>query len=409
MSVVKFLLLRTYFIVFRQDRLALDKWSACEYLIASMATMKDVADRARVSQATASHVINEKTYVSPKLRERVLRAIRDLNYHPNAVARTLRTKRSKTIGMIIPNISDPFFDSVVRGAEDVLANEGYALIVGNSDDDLRKEETYYRTFRAKQVDGMLLIISPGGGPPEYLQRHVPEMAPIVYLDRYYRGLRGDTVLLDDFGGSYQGVGHLLSLGHRRIAMITGPLNLANASMRLQGFRQALADHGVPFDDSLIREGRFDMNSGEEKAGEILQLNPRPTALFASNALMAVGAFRAFTKGGIRCPRDIALVSYNDFEWFDLLKPSITAVRQPVYDLGATAAEILLKRISGKLTSSYRRVILKSELVIRESCGSPRPPSTVTEVTENRLPNAAGTSRGETSTGANSADAEVPVE
>lgn len=374
-----------------------------------MTTMKEVAARARVSQATVSHVINQKTYVSPKLHERVLRAVRDLDYHPNAVARTLRTKRSKTIGMIIPNISDPFFDTVVRGAEDVLANEGYTLIVGNSDDDVRKEEAYYRTFREKQVDGMLLIISPGSGPPDYLQQHVSKMTPIVYLDRYYRGLRGDTVLLDDFGGTYQGASHLLKRGHRRIAMITGPLNLANASMRLQGYRQALADFGVAFDETLVREGRFDMASGEERTGDLLLLNPRPTALLASNALMAVGALRAFTKCGLRCPEDIALVSYNDLDWFDLLKPSITVVRLPVYDLGATAAEILLKRISGKLTSSYRRVILKSELVIRESCGSPRPPSTVAEVTENRLPNAAGTSRGETSTGANSADAEVPGE
>jgi LacI family transcriptional regulator len=371
--------------------------------------MHDVATRARVSQATVSHVINEKIYVSPKLRERVLRAIRDLNYHPDAVARTLRTKRSKTIGMIIPNISDPFFDTVVRGAEDVLANEGYALIVGNSDDDLRKEETYYRTFRAKQVDGMLLIISPGGGPPEYLQRHVPEMTPIVHLDRYYRGVRGDTVLLDDLGGSYQGVGHLLSLGHRRIAMITGPLNLANASMRLQGYRRALADHGVAFDESLVREGKFDMISGEEKAGDLVLLNPRPTALFVSNALMAAGALRAFTKRGVRCPEDVALVSFNDLDWFDLVKPSITVVRHPVYDLGATAAEILLKRISGKLTSSYRRVILKSTLVVRESCGSPLRSFTATAAVGNPLPNAADAPRREPTTGGNPADAGVPVE
>jgi DNA-binding LacI/PurR family transcriptional regulator len=350
--------------------------------------MKEVADRARVSQATVSHVINQKTYVSPKLRERVLRAIRDLNYHPDAVARTLRTKRSKTVGMIIPNISDPFFDTVVRGAEDVLANEGFTLIVGNSDDDVRKEEAYYQTFRAKQVDGMLLIISPGSGPPDYLQRHVPEMTPIVYLDRYYRGLRGDTVQLDDFRGSYKGATHLIERGHRRIAIITGPLNLANAVVRLDGYRKALLDRGLTFDESLVREGKFDMASGEEKAGDLLLLKPKPTAILASNALMAVGALRAITKGGLRCPDDIALVSFNDLDWFDLLKPSITVVRHPVYDLGATAAEILLKRISGKLTSSYRRVVLKSELVVRESCGTSLFPSTATKVAGTALTNPA---------------------
>jgi LacI family transcriptional regulator len=328
--------------------------------------MKQVAILAGVSQATVSHVINEATYVSPKVRGRVLKAIRELDYHPDAVARTLRTKRSRTVGMVIPNISDPFFDTVVRGAEDVLADGGYTLIVGNSDDDARKEEAYYGTFRAKRVDGILLIVSPGESVPEYLRLRAPAAPPIVYLDRYYRGLRGDAVLLDDEGGSYEGVRHLLCGGHRHIATITGPLNLLNSVMRLEGYKRALADNGIAFDHALVREGRFDTASGEEKTTELLGLSPRPTALFVENALMTVGALRAFKKCGVRCPEDVALVSYNDLEYFDLLRPTITAVRQPVYDLGATAAEILLKRLLGKLTGPFRRTILKFELVIRES-------------------------------------------
>lgn len=332
--------------------------------------MRDIADRAQVSIATVSNVINATAYVTPKLRQRVLRAIRELHYQPNALARTLRTKQSKTVGMIIPNISDPFFDTIVRGAEDALVNEGYTLIVGNSDNDVGKEESYYNTFRAKRVDGMLLIISPAARPPEYLNHHDPEQVPVVYLDRYYRGLRGDTVQLDDVGGSYQAVCHLLESGHKHVAIITGPLKLVNASMRLQGYKRALVDHGLPVEPDLIREGRFDMQSGEEQTKILLGITPRPTALFVSNALMSVGALRAFAECGVRCPEEIALVSYNDLEWFDLLRPSITAVRHPVYDLGAKAAEMLLKRFSGRLTGPFRRITLKCELVVRESS---RPP------------------------------------
>lgn len=351
-------------------RIPLDKEAGFGYLIASMATMKDVALRAQVSQATVSHVINKTTYVSPRLRERVLKAIRELNYHPDAVARTLRTKQSHTVGMIIPNISDPFFDTVVRGAEDVLANEGYTLIVGSSDNDLRKEEAYYKTFRAKRVDGLLLIIAPSAQPPEYLRLHDQESIPVVYLDRYYRGLPGDVVLLDDAGGSRHAVTHLLESGHRRIGIITGPLNLLNAKMRLQGYMRALSDCGIPLEEALIREGRFDIESGGEQAGALLELSPPPTALFVSNALMTIGALRAITKRGLRCPDEIALVSNNDLDWFDLLKPSVTALRQPVYDLGATAAEILQKRLTGKLTGPFRRTVLKCDLVVRESSRRP---------------------------------------
>jgi LacI family transcriptional regulator len=331
-----------------------------------MATIRDIANRAQTSTATVSHVVNSTAYVSPALRKRVLTAIREVGYQPSAIARSLRTKRTKTVGMIIPNISDPFFDTVVRGAEDVLAAAGYTLIIGNSDNDIRKEETYYWTLRAKQVDGMLLITSPAVHLPDYMRRHDPHVTPVVYLDRYLRGMRGDTVLLDDFGGSYQAVSHLLECGYRRIGIITGPRVLLNASARLEGYRRALRDRGELFDEALVREGRFDIVSGEEQAKALCDLRPRPSALFVSNALMTIGVLRAFVKMGLRCPDEMALVSHGDSDLFDILDPSITVVRQPVYDLGETAAQILLKRISRKLTGSFHRTVLKFELVVRGS-------------------------------------------
>src|SRR5208283_1262371 len=221
-----------------------------------MNTISDVARAAGVSVGTVSHVINETAYVSPNLRQHVLQAIRALNYRPNAMARRLRTQVSHTVGMVIPNITDPFFPSVVRGAEDILPLSGYQLILGNSDDDVKKEEAYYNTFRTERVDGFLMIVSPSAEAPEYLRRHPREIAPIVLLDRFNRGLQHDVVGLNDTEGSFQAVTHFLSSGHRGIGIITGPLVLLNARMRLEGYRGAFAEFGVPVAEQLIYEGRF---------------------------------------------------------------------------------------------------------------------------------------------------------
>jgi LacI family transcriptional regulator len=331
-----------------------------------MNSLKEVAARAQVSTATVSHVINKTAHVSSTLRERVLKAMRQLNYHPNAVARSLKTKRSKTVGMIIPDIANPFFPLVVRGAEDALRHEGYTLILGNSDGDLNKEELYYNTFQSKRVDGILLIVSPSSTPPEYLRRHNRSAAPIVYVDRFHRGLGGDVIMADNAGGSYQAVCHLVDSGHRHIGIITGPLELTNARLRLEGYERALREHQLPITEQLIRTGKFDVQSGYEQTKELLELNERPTAVFVSNALMTLGFLRALKDAGVRCPQDVALVSFDDMDWFDFSQPRISAVAQPAYELGAKAAELLVKRIAGDLSDQPSRRVLPTRLVIRES-------------------------------------------
>src|SRR5215831_6773147 len=178
--------------------------------------MKDVAARVGVSTMTVSNVINQTSNVAPELRKRVLRAIQDLKYHPSAIARSLRTKRTHTIGMIMPDITNPFFPAVIRGAEDVLNGEGYTLIVGNSDSDTQKEERYYRTFTARRVDGLFLFASATTRPPEYLLHHDLRGVPVVFIDRFYKGVRADAVFSDNVGGSLRAVNHLFECGHRRI-------------------------------------------------------------------------------------------------------------------------------------------------------------------------------------------------
>lgn len=335
-----------------------------------MITIRDVAARAGVSTATVSHVLAKTRGVSPALRKKVMRASRELNYRPNEVARSLRTKSSRTVGMIIPSITDPFFPEVVRGAEDILQEQGYTLLIGNSDDDPKKEEAYYRTFLAKRVDGVLMIISPAKAAPSFLLQNRASQTPTVYIGRFHPDLQGDYVMLDDIGSSREAVTHILRSGRRRIGIVTGPLDLFDARMRLEGYKLAHQDYGLAVDPLLIREGQYTIESGHEQAKALLQSTPMPEALFSSNHLMTIGCLRAMFESGINCPEQISLVSFDDTGWFDLFRPSITAIRQPAYDLGTTGAEFLLKRVQARVTGPPRHVLLRGQMHVRASSTLP---------------------------------------
>jgi len=331
-----------------------------------MITMKDVAARARVSTMTVSNVMNHPSSVAPELRKRVLHAIKVLKYHPSAIARSLRTKRTHAIGMIMPDITNPFFPAVVRGAEDVLNQHGYTLIVGNSDSDTQKEERYYRTFIARRVDGLFIIASATTRPPEYLLHHDMRTVPVVFIDRFYRDVRADAVFSDNVGGSLRAVNHLFDLGHRRIGIITGPLELENARMRLEGYKRSLALHHVKIDKKLIREGEYHVRSGYQHTKALLRLKPRPSALFVSNAPMTFGSLSAIRESGVKCPEELALISFDDMEWFEVSFPSISGIAQDAYGLGTSAAQLLLKRLEGRLNTPPRHKTLRTKLVLRES-------------------------------------------
>ena len=331
-----------------------------------MPTIRDIALLARVSTATVSHVLNDSAYVSPELKERVQSAVRELNYQPNPVARSLRTRQSRSVGMIIPDITDPFYPAIVRGAEDVLTEQGYILLVGNSDHKTSKEASYYRAFHSRYVDGLLMTVASLEAPPDYLLQHRPEMFPVVYIDRYFPGLRGDVVQSDAREGCRQGVEHLVQQGHRAIGMVTGPLATASAQERLDGCRAGLHGAGLALDPRLVREGNFDVASGYRQTQILLQMQPRPTALFLCNGPMAMGAIRALNDAGVRYPGQIAVMSFDDMESFELLRPGLTAIAQPAYDMGARAASLLLDRISGVLSGGYQRVLLPVHLRQRGS-------------------------------------------
>lgn len=338
-----------------------------------MPTIRDIALLARVSTATVSHVLNESAYVSPELKERVQAAICELNYQPNPVARSLRTRQSRSVGMIIPDITDPFYPAIVRGAEDVLTEQGYILLVGNSDHQTSKEASYYRAFRSRYVDGLLMTVAALEAPPEYLLQHRPEVLPVVYIDRFFPELCGDVVQSDAHAGCRQGIEHLLAQGHRAIGIVTGPLATASGQERLEGCRAAFQARGLVLDPQWVREGNFDVASGAQQTQLLLAMQPRPTALFLCNGPMAVGAIRALNDAGVRYPDQIAVMSFDDMESFELLRPGLTAIAQPAYAMGARAASLLLERISGSVTGEYRRVLLPVSLHPRGSDALPRNP------------------------------------
>jgi LacI family transcriptional regulator len=272
--------------------------------------------------------------------------------------------------MIIPDISNPFFPAVVRGAEDILMRAGYAVIVGNSDNDAHKEETYYRRFLERQVDG-LLAVATTDKPSKVLKQLILQRTPVVYVDREYASVPGDSVIADNLEGSKAAVGHLIDSGCTRVAIVTGPLHLANARVRLKGYQKALIEGGLLETKKLIREGAFDIESGFKQTNILLSVRPRPDAIFLCNAQMAVGALRALSEACISVPDEIALACFDQLDFFDLLNPRLTCIAAPAYELGAVGAQLLLDRISGRLTGSWVRKVLPAALVPRESSLRPQ--------------------------------------
>lgn len=339
-----------------------------------MANIYDVARAARVSVATVSASVNGTAYVSPALTARVEAAVKQLGYRPNLVARSLATQQSRTIGMIAPNIANPFWPEVVRGVEDAAQARGYSLLLASGDDDRDKEARYLNLFLAKRVDGILLTKAAGGLAAEVAKQLKASRTPVVQLMRSSTAIDGDTVLTDEPGGSYEAVAHLLRLSYRRIAMINGLPRVSTSRRRLSGYRAALADWKVKYDPTLVVHGNFWIESGYSAGIDVLKRKPQ--AVFIANYLMAVGFMRALKQYQLRCPDDIAIVTCDDHAWLDSFTPRLTTVNLPKYELGREGASVLLDRIDEAVRDRVRRrkrrtIVLKTSLCIRESCGYER--------------------------------------
>ena len=334
-----------------------------------MATIYDVARAARVSLATVSAVVNGTAYVSPGLTTRVTAAIQKLGYQPNLLARSLAKQQTHTIGMIVPNIANPFWPEVVRGVEDAAHAAGYTLLMASSDDDRAKEALYLRLFLAKRVDGLLLTKAAGPLDPDLAAMLRTTRTPVVQLMRSSTALGGDKVLIDEREGSLAAVAHLLRLGYRRIGMINGLDQVSTSAQRLEGYRDALASWHVEFEAALVVRGDFRVESGHAAGLELL--DRKPDAVFIANYLMTVGFMGALRARHLRCPDDIAVVTCDDHPWLDSFHPRLTTVNLPKYELGQAGARTLVERLEPGHPAGAKRarvVTLKTRLCLRDSCG-----------------------------------------
>jgi len=330
-----------------------------------MANIYDVAKAARVSVATVSAVLNDTAFVSPALKTRVQSAVAALGYHPNLLARSMARQRTQTLGMIVPDIANPFFPEVVRGAEDTAYAAGYTLLIASSDNDLRKEEVYLRLFLAKRVDGVILTKAPGRMPPGLQRAFAKAHVPVVLLARTVEGFVTDAVEMDDKGAASEGVAHLVQLGYRRIGFIGGLHGASTSRRRLDGYKAALRDAKIKLDPALVVEGDFRVESGYREGLQLLK--QRPDAVFIANYLMTVGFMEALRQYRLRCPEDVALVTCDDYPWMDSFAPRLTTIDLPKRELGAAAAQLLVERVAKK-SGRPRTVTLKNSLRVRESCG-----------------------------------------
>jgi len=335
-----------------------------------MPTIRQIARDLNVSVSTVSAVINNSGYVSAPLRARIEKALRESEYRPNQIARSLRLKKTRTIGLIVPDFANSFYSQVMRGAEDYLAGAAYRLLVADSREDWKRQRDYLVSFSGRVTDGIILVPCMATSDQIASIPGIVRETPLVYVDRSPVQCVVDSVLADNVRASQEATRHLLELGHRRIGIITEPLNLLNAAERLTGYKQALESFHVPVDGELIRAGGNTEDSGYWCGLDLLQMADRPTAIFVCNNLMTLGVLTALRELEVTCPADLSLVGFDDFEWCAYLAPPLTMVRQAASELGAAAAKIILKRVRYPEQNRTERVLLPTELVVRNSTAAP---------------------------------------
>jgi LacI family transcriptional regulator len=316
--------------------------------------------------------MNGKGRVSEPLKLRVLNAMNALDYHPDQVARSLRVRRTHTIGVVIPDVTNPFYAEVMRGIEDEARKVGYSVIFCDTNENPDLERQYLDTLFARRVDGVLLAsdtVSLGD------QRHVKQRFPMVFFDRTPPGFSGAAVLTDNFGAAREATRHLINLGHTRISIITGWKSLTVAMARLEGFRQALQEVGIALPEDYLKFGDIHkFESGYYNGRELMQLATPPTAIFCCNNKIALGLMRALGEIDIPCPERVSVLAFDDFEWVTSFRPHLSTIAQPTYLMGKRATEILVRKMQQEDSEAEnpddRVVVLPNELRIRESVAPP---------------------------------------
>lgn len=330
-------------------------------------TLRDVALKAGVSAMTVSRVINGREGVDAETQRRVEDAIEALDYVPNRLARGMISQKTQTIGLIVPDVANPFFSPVVRGAEMAARRSGYRILLCNSEGDLRLEREYIDDLVSHRVEGLMLA------PANDASRHsvfplLRRGFPVVLIDRALPDLDCDLVVADGAGGAQRLVEHLIAVGHREIAHLTDADDTSTGRERLKGYQAGLAAAGIAFREELVFRTTVDQIGGYRATQQVLALDPLPTAIFTVNNMTVVGAMKALRERGLAVPQDMALVCFDDVEHLAVLSPFLTVIDQPAETFGSLGAQLLLERIGGKAGARARRIILQTDLLIRLSCG-----------------------------------------
>jgi len=336
-------------------------------------TIRDVAKAAGASVSTISAALNNSDYVSADMRSRIENAIKELKYRPNDLARGLRLQKTHSIAIVVPDLSNNFYIELVRGAKDYSASANYTVLIGDSRDSWEEERNYLDSFHRRRVDGVVRVPAidalKGKGKTDLGN------LPVVYADRYpltkdrYVGRVG----IDNRRAADSATRYLLSLGHRKMGIITGDPSSGTSVDRLEGFLQALRNAGIRPDRSMIHSGHNDMESGHVHTMQLLTRADRPTAIFCTNNMMALGALAAIQEIGLVCPEEISLLGFDDFYWATLLRPRLTVVRQPARELGMIAARMLIDHLEGR-PSVPTPTLLATQLMVRDSCCPPKAPA-----------------------------------
>lgn len=333
-------------------------------------TIRDIARLAGVSIATVSRVLNKFPRIKPATKERILKVIGEKGYRPNPLARGLSAGRTNNVGFVLIDISNPFYSPIIRAIENRVEREGYHLFLCNTEHSSQKESRYINTLVENKISG--LIISPLQRKWDYLKLLKARKIPFVLICASARD-KCDCIDVDNVDGAYNAVNHLINLGHKKIAYIgRGLLHAHPASQRLRGYKKALADSGIPFNENLVVSTITDqgkIEEGYQTTSKLIALKEKPTAIFAFNDLIAIGCMKALKENGVRVPEDMAVVGFDDIEIAPFLEIPLTTVRIPQYEIGKTAAMILFEKINGSNEEKCRRICFKPELIIRGSCGS----------------------------------------
>jgi len=330
-------------------------------------TINDIAEKANVSVSTVSRVLNKqakKYRISKDTEKLVLKTARELNYRPNHIARGLRLKKTQTIGLVVPDISNPFFAHVTRIIQNFAYHFGYSLIVCNTDENIQTEIEQIELMRSKGVDGF--IIMPVGVKYDHLEELLADSIPLVLLDRCFDELQTNSVVVNDYKGASEAVEHLLEYGHKRIAIVQGLANTYTNSARLRGYKDALAKYKIPLSESLIVGNDFRRENGYIETKILLKLEKPPTAIFTTSDLITIGALQAISEEGCKIPDDISIVAFDDTDFAPFLSAPLTAVNQPKELMGEAAVKLLIEDMKSKGQKEKKRIVLDPKLIVRNS-------------------------------------------